>query len=202
MMRNVEAMKCVLALLACAACSGRHAPAEPPAPAPVVERPAAPTGPSLYDMPIELVDAKSQSIGLDVARGKPVLIAMFYASCTVACPLLVSEVSQVLAELPADLQGEVQVLLVSFDPARDTPAKLAALARERKLGDSFTLAVGSETDTRTLAALLGIKYRKLANGDFAHGSTIVALDREGREIARAESLGQRDPLVRALIAYH
>jgi protein SCO1 len=50
--------------------------------------------------------------------------------------------------------------------------------------------------------VLGVKYRKLANGDFAHGSTIVALDGEGREVARTDALGQRDPVVRGVIAYH
>lgn len=196
-------MKTLLALLACAACSAKTPPAAPAdtTPAPVPELPATEPGPSIYDLPITLVDANGLTIGLDVARGKPVLITMFYASCTVACPLLISEVSQVIAELPPDMQGEVEVLLVSFDPARDTPAKLAELARERKLGAGFTLAVASDADTRALAAVLGVKYRKLANGDFAHGSTIVALDPDGREIARTEALGQRTALVHALAAY-
>jgi len=204
-------MKRILLLLACVACSAKTPPAEPaataptsvpvPAPTPVPELPVSATGPSIYDLPITLVDSTGRTIGLDVARSKPVLISMFYASCTVACPLLVSEVSAVIAELPPDVQGKVEVLLVSFDPARDTPAKLAELARERKLGAGFTLAVASEADTRALAAVLGVKYRKLANGDFAHGSTIVALDPDGREIARAEALGQRAPLVHALAAY-
>lgn len=206
-------MKKLIALLALVACSGKSTPAEriappslpavAPASEPVPELPAAPpTGPSIYDLPITLVDANAQPIGLDVARGKPVLVTMFYASCSIACPLLISEVAQVIAELPPEMQDDVEVLLVSFDPARDTPAKLAELARERKLGAGWTLAVANDADTRALAAVLGVKYRKLANGDFAHGSTIVALDREGREIARTDSLGQRDPLVRALIAYH
>lgn len=159
-------------------------------------------GPSIYDLPVSLVAADGTHIGLDVARGKLVLVSMFYASCTVACPLLVSEVNQVLAELPADVRDDVAVLLVSFDPARDTPAKLGEVARERKLDAQWTLAVASDSDARALAAVLGVKYRKLANGDFAHGSTIVLLDREGREISRADALGQRDSLVRAAIAYH
>ena len=196
-------MKRMLVLLACVACSAKTPPAEHAAttPVPVPELPAAAPGPSIYDLPISLVDANGRTIGLDFARGKPVLVTMFYASCTVACPLIVSEVSAVIAELPPDMQDEVEVLLVSFDPARDTPAKLAELARERKLGAGFTLAVGSDADTRALAAVLGVKYRKLANGDFAHGSTIVALDPDGREIARTEALGQRAPLVHALAAY-
>jgi protein SCO1/2 len=126
---------------------------------------------------------------------------MFYASCAVACPLLVSEVDQVLAELPESARRDVEVLLVSFDAARDTPAKLSALAQDRRLDDSrWTLAAASDGDARALAAMLGIKYRRLANGDFAHGSTIVALDGEGHPIARTDALGQRAALLAALTA--
>lgn len=204
-----------LLFVACIACSARVTPTDPIERAQPIENtalapeppatessvpPAGETtpGPSIYDLPIRLVAANGESIGLDVARGKPVLVSMFYASCTVACPLLISEVQQVLAELPAD--HDVQVLLVSFDAARDTPEKLTMLARERKLDERFTLAAASDADARALAAVLRAKYRKLANGEFAHSSTFVALDREGREIARADALGQRGPLVRALSA--
>jgi protein SCO1/2 len=201
-------MKRAVILALVAACSGRAAApehtinnTEVAAPATPVEQPPAP-GPSIYDLPVALVTSRGDHVGLDVQRGKPVLVAMFYASCSIACPLLVSEVGQVLAELPDNVRADTQVLLVSFDPARDTPAKLADVVRERRLDEHWTVAAASDADARALAAVLGVKYRRLANGDFAHGSTIVALDGEGREIARTDSLGNRDPLVRALIAYH
>jgi protein SCO1/2 len=115
--------------------------------------------------------------------------------------LIISEVDQVIEELPADARGDVQVLLVSFDAERDTPEKLSSLARERKLDDArWTLATANDADARALAAVLGIKYRKLANGEFAHGSTIVVLDAEGHPVARTDSLGQRAPLLAGLTA--
>lgn len=199
----------VALLVAPAACSGRgtqappianRAPAEAPAgaPAEVAVRRELVRGPSIYDLPVQLVTADGTRVDLDVARGKPVLVSMFYASCSIACPLLLSEVGQVLAELPPAVRDDVQVLMVSFDAARDTPAKLTELARERKLGAQWTLATASDADARALAAVLSVKYRKLANGEFAHGSTIVALDGEGHPIARTDALGHRDPLVIAL----
>lgn len=193
-------------LLALAACNARVPSAGQPGPiantAPATEQvaPQLERGPSIYDLPVQLVTAEGKPVGLDVARGKLVLVTMFYASCSVACPLLVSEVGQVLAELPPETRREVQVLLVSFDAARDTPEKLAELARERKLDAQWTLAAANDADARALAAVLSVKYRKLANGEFAHGSTIVALDREGRPIARTDALGHRTPLLRALAA--
>ncbi|HEU4615365.1 MAG TPA: SCO family protein [Kofleriaceae bacterium] len=201
-------MRLALFALACAACSGRAptnhvVPANrdaTPTPAPVetAAAPAAPLGPSIYDLPVHLTDSQGRAIGLDVARGAPVLVTMFYASCSIACPLLVSEVGQVLAELPEPARSHTRVLLVSFDAERDTPERLAELVRERKLDARWIVAAAPDADARALAAVLGFRYRKVANGDFAHGSTIVALDAEGRPIARTDALGQRAALVRAL----
>ncbi len=201
-------------LLACVACTARVTPTAPlentaasiqteTATATESET-AAPiepaSGPSLYDLPITLTTSTGAKVDFDLARGEPVLVSMFYASCSVACPLIISELQQTLAELPPGMR--VRVLLVSFAAARDTPEKLQALAHERKLDDRFTLAAASDADARALAAVLGVKYRRLGSGEFAHGSTIVALDGEGREVARADSLGQRGALVRGLAALH
>lgn len=185
-----------------AACRGGAPADRPAAPEPlavpveqvVVREPE----PSIYDLPIELRDANDRVVGLDVARGKPVLVTMFYASCPVACPVLLQEVKQVVAELPAALQDDVRIVLVSFDPDRDTPAKLRELVAARGLDDRYTVAVASASDARALAATLGVTYRKLDNGEFFHGATIVALDREGRPVARTDQLGQRGVLAAAL----
>ncbi len=52
---------------------------------------------------------------------------------------------------------------------------------------------------RTLPNFLGIQYRRLPEGGFAHISVIVAFDRAGSMIARAES-GDADftPVVEAI----
>ena len=186
-----------------AACSSGVPTERAAAPVPVPVSPvevtvAADPEPSIYDLPIELRDARDRVIGLDVARGKPVLIAMFYASCPVACPVLLQEVKTIVAELPAALQDEVRIVMVSFDAERDTPAKLTALMQERGLDSRWTVAAAKDPDARALAATLGVKYRKLDNGEFFHGATIVALDREGRPVARTDQLGQRGVLAAAL----
>lgn len=185
----------IMSLVALVACSGRarvehERPAQPP------QVRLEPQGPSIYDLGLQLRDANARTIGLDIHRGRRVIIAMFYASCDIACPLLLSEISQTLDELPAP--SDARVLMVSFDPERDTPAKLAELARQRHLDDRWTLAAASDADARALAAVLGVKYRKIEGGGYAHGSTIVVLDGDGQPIARTDSLGNRMPLIAAL----
>jgi protein SCO1/2 len=174
---------------------------EPPAaPAPQAEpTPIAPAldEPSIYELDLSLRTADNRDVGVDVERGHPVLISMFYASCPVACPVLIADIGRIVTELPPEVQRDVRVVLVSFDP-RDTPDRLAELATERKLDERWTLVSANESDARTLAAILGFKFRRLANGEYMHGSTIVALDVEGRPLARTEQLGQHAAILSAL----
>lgn len=181
-------MKALAIVLAVAACSG-HAPEH------VTPKPAKlGTGPSMYELALPLTSQTGAAIRLDVDRGHPTLVSMFYGSCTAACPALIDRVGRTLEQAPPD----TRVLLVSFDPARDTPARLAELAREHHLDSRWTLAAASPTDARTLAAVLGIKYRVLQNGEFFHTSVVTALDANGATLARAEGLGDSPALVEAL----
>lgn len=185
------------------ACSGQPKPhhvAPPPAP-PIASAPArVGTGPSLYELAIPLTSASGDRIGLDVDRGHPTLVSMFYGSCPAACPLLVEAIGRTLDQLPPAAREDARVVLVSFDPARDTPDRLRALARTHRLDGRWTLAAASDADARTLAAVLGIRYRAVAGGQFVHTSVIVALDRDGRALARLDGLGDATPLVEALAA--
>ena len=187
--------KLSLVLFALAACHRQAA--DPPSPVPVAPVRAVSTEPSIYDLHLRLRDATDREIGLDVGRGHPVLISMFYASCPVACPVLVADLGRIASELPPAMQSDLRIVLVSFDP-RDAPATLREVIAAHHLDARWTVAVATETDARTLAATIGFKYRKLESGDYAHGATIVALDAEGRPMARSERLGDHASLLAVL----
>jgi protein SCO1/2 len=147
-------------------------------------------------MPLTAADGKT--IALDTDRGHPTLISMFYSSCTAACPLMINTVKRTLDQVPASKRDDIRVLLVSFDPARDTPARLHELANMHHLDGRWTLAAASDDDARTLAAVLGIRYRAVEGGQFFHTSAILVLDRDGRTAARMDGLGDPSALVAAL----
>jgi protein SCO1/2 len=186
-------MKYLLATLALAACSGRAA-----APVAATKPPKLGSGPSLYELDMALTAQTGARIRLDVDRGHPTLVSMFYGSCAAACPALIDRIARTIDEVPEPARGETRVLLVSFDPARDTPDHLTELARAHHLDARWTLATASATDTQTLAAVLGIKYRVVNGGEFFHTSVVTALDGEGRPLTRAEGLGDSPSLVEAL----
>ncbi len=189
-----------LALALLVGCVQNHdrqpTPVDPVPVAPVEPTPAL-DEPSIYDLDLRLRTSEDVEVGIDVQRGHPVLMSMFYASCPVACPVLIEDLARTAASLPPEVQRDLRFVIVSFD-SRDTPEILRELIRARHLDDRWTVATANDTDARTLAATLGFKFRKLANGEYIHGATAVALDPEGRPIARSEQIGHREAIRAAL----
>lgn len=146
---------------------------------------------SVFDLGIQLTDQDGQKLSLDGHKG-PVLITMFYATCPAACPLLVADLKAIEAAMDTPTKEATRVVLVSFDPERDTTATLKTLAQKHKIDERrWRFARAADGDVRTLAAVLGIKYRKLPDGQYNHSSVIALLDRKGVVAARLE--GQEQP---------
>ncbi|MDZ7801045.1 MAG: SCO family protein [Trueperaceae bacterium] len=188
------------------------APRAEPGPDPTgavhVNRPGSPPatsslpGTSLYHLDATWTDSHGASFQLADLRGHPVLITMIYASCETACPILVRDAARTFGALPPEVQDDTRVLIVSFDPERDAPARLARYVRENDLDDPrWRFAVGAPHDTRALAALLGVRYRPAGNGMFSHSNLITVLDGDGVPSHRTEGLGRPvTPAIRAIEA--
>ena len=151
------------------------------------------TSESLYALPVQLVDQHSEAKALDLYRGHPVIVTMFYGSCSNACPLLIESIRATERALPADVRSDVRVLLISIDPKRDTPTALATIAKTRHVDTQrWTLARVDTDDVRLLAAALGVQYRQLPNDEFNHTSVLTVLDRKGALREKTELLGKAD----------
>lgn len=174
----------ILVLLACA---------DPPSSGP-------PPDGSIYAAPLVLESQSGAPIELGVHRGHPTFVAMIYTSCTIVCPMLVTQLQAAEAELTVDERDDARFLLLSLDPERDTPTALTDLARSHGL-PSATWALArpqSVTDVRTIAALLDIRFRPMPNGAIDHSAAVTLLDREGRIVARVD--GTNAPLTPLLTA--
>lgn len=158
-----------------------HGPALPAAELP---------GSSLFHLNSAWTNANGAPFRLPELRGRPSVVVMFYGDCTTACPLLVKTAQDIEAALPTELQGEVSFVMVTFATQADTPAKLKAYAASKDLDrDGWHWLVGSDLQTRQLATLLGVQYRDLGNGMFAHSNVVTVLDADGVPAARLEGLG-------------
>jgi protein SCO1/2 len=156
-------------------------------------------GDSIYRLAAQLEDQDGRAFALASLQGTPVLASMFYTSCDMVCPMIFETVHATLRALPPRQRDAVRVLMVSFDPARDTTAVLKKTAAAHDCDSRWLLARCDEPTARKVAAVLGIQYRRLANGEFNHSSIVDALDAQGRIIARTGKLGAADPVVLAAL---
>jgi len=77
-----------------------------------------------YARGFELTDHAGKPRTLADFRGKVVVVFFGYTRCPDVCPTTMVEMKQVMQKLGADAD-KVQVLFVTLDPERDTPAVLA-----------------------------------------------------------------------------
>jgi protein SCO1/2 len=149
---------------------------------------------SYYQLDTPLETHRSEQAAFSSFAGESALVSMFYGSCPHVCPMLISTIREIEKQLPTDAREKFKVALISVDPERDDPVALRALAeRHDVLNDRWTFARTDEHQTRALAAVLGIKYKALPNGDFNHTTAMILLDASGHEIARSGKLGAPDP---------
>ncbi|MGA2658513.1 MAG: SCO family protein [Verrucomicrobiota bacterium] len=141
---------------------------------------------SLYQVESQWTTDGGKPIRLRGLAGQPQVMLMFFSKCTSACPILLNDLKRISAALRPEQRAQVGFTLVSFDTERDTPA---ALAEYRQAWDlplkNWTLLSGHSDDVLELAALLGVKYRKAAAGQFAHSNVITVLNAKG-EIVRQQ----------------
>lgn len=152
-------------------------------------KPVAPAQPvsdrSLFQLDSSWTNDQGAALKLGSLGGRPLVITMFFAKCEYACPVLVHDMKKVEAALPADVRASTRFVLVSFDSERDTPAALAEYRKIHELPANWTLLRGSPDDVLELAALLGVKFKKDARGQFAHSNILTVLN-AGGEVAHQQ----------------
>ncbi len=95
-------------------------------------------------------------------RGKAVAIFFGYTHCPDVCPSTMSEMNQAMQLLGKDA-NRVQVLFVTVDPERDTPAVLASYVPA--FNPAFLGLYGSIAETAEVAKNFKIFYQKVKSKD-------------------------------------
>jgi len=160
------------------------------------------TDKSLYQVESSWTNDVGRVIPLRQFQGRVQLVVMFFASCTYACPILVNDLQRIAAALPASAGDKVGIVLISIDPERDTPDALHSFRLARHLpAERWSLLRGSSADTLELAMLLGVKYKREANGQFSHSNLITVLNPQGEIVHQVAGLNQNvDETVKKILA--
>lgn len=129
----------------------------------------------------KLTSAKGD-VSLSDYRGKLVLIYFGYTFCPDICPATLANVGQALRSLSESQAEDVQLIMISLDPERDTPEKLAEYVAH--FHPSFVGITGSQEKIDEVASLYGIFYEKHDGSEATgylidHTATLLVIDREG-----------------------
>lgn len=122
------------------------------------------------DGPVRLTDFK----------GKIEVVYFGYTYCPDVCPATLSKLADAMA-IVGDRADEVQVIMVSIDPARDTPELMKEYVTH--FYPDFLGLTGDEQTVNLIATLFGVTYQRVEGTDAGytmdHTSTVVLVDREG-----------------------
>lgn len=125
-----------------------------------------------------LMTSTGQPMRLSDFRGKYVLLLFGYTSCPDVCPMTLVDLVQTRARLGTH-RADVQVILVSVDPERDTPQRLAGYLAA--FDPSFLGMTGSPDEVSAIATRFGVFF-DVANGQgnfVEHSGTVTLLDPNG-----------------------
>jgi len=126
---------------------------------------------------LRLVDQAGDTVSLADFRGRRVLVAFAFGHCETVCPVLVRRA----VETRARLADAPELLVVTLDPWRDTPARLPHLASRWGLGPGEHLLSGDpDAVEATLDAWRIGRRRDPHTGDVVHGDVAYLVDGRGR----------------------
>lgn len=153
---------------------------------------------SLYQSQTQWTTSRNEPLQLASLAGTPQVVAFVYSHCISMCPVIVADLQRIEQKLPALQRDQVAFTLITLDPDRDTPETLAAFLAKHSLDSTrWRFLRGSADDTRELALLFNVRYRREGD-EIAHSNTISVLDRSGRLVHQRVGAGGLDAVVAAL----
>jgi protein SCO1/2 len=129
--------------------------------------------------PVDLVDQTGAAFGSARLQGRWSLLFFGFTSCPDVCPMtlaLLAQVEKSLADLPAEQRP--QIVLMSVDPKRDTPERLAAYVTH--FSPTFVGTTGSPEAIESFTRKLGVPVaiHTLDDGSYTvdHSATIFLIN--------------------------
>lgn len=151
-----------------------------------------PTDESIYNVNSTWQNRHGKSVPMNSLRGKVQVVAMVYTHCEHACPRILNDMQRIRDGLREESLSATNFTIISIDPERDTPGRLTDFARENNLSDDqWTLLNGDEGDVLEIAALLGVKYKRISDTDFTHSNMITILNKEGEVAYQRKQLSDQ-----------
>lgn len=141
---------------------------------------------TLIEPPLPVTDyslqtGNGETFRLSDQQGKIVLLFFGYTSCPDVCPITLGTFKQVYEKLGKDA-GKVAFVMITADPERDTPEKVAAYAAQ--FNPEFIGLSGDPSDLQQIWDELGVFVEKQESDSVvgylvSHTSSVYVIDQAG-----------------------
>lgn len=123
------------------------------------------SGPSAVAIggPFQLVDTSGRNVDQDMLKGKWSVVFFGFAHCPDICPTTLFEMAQV-EPLLGDKAKDLQTVLISIDPGRDTVAQMKAYVANDAFPKRLIGLTGSTAQVDAAAKAYRIYYQKVGDG--------------------------------------
>jgi protein SCO1/2 len=149
---------------------------------------------------VMLVDEQGKAFNTASLNGHWHLLFFGFTACPDVCPTTLSDMRRLLGQLPAEARDQLQLVLVSADPARDTPDALRTYLGYYRAG--FKGLTGEMAELQALSRALGLPFvpatETKGNYNVSHSSNIAIVDPDGKLRGHIHAPLQLDGLRKAL----
>jgi protein SCO1 len=135
-----------------------------------------------------LTDQKRRQVSLSQFRGKVVAVNFIYTSCALPqfCYRMANHFGVVQERFRDRMGRDLVLLTVTFDPARDTPERLAEYASQWKADpDVWHMLTGPTSAIQRVCNLFGVDFFP-DEGLMSHSLHTAVIDRSGTLVANIE----------------
>jgi protein SCO1/2 len=132
---------------------------------------------------LNLLDQNGQAVAVNQLKGQWSLLFFGYTFCPDICPATLAQLRQLQGQLPAQTLSNLQIVLVSVDPNRDTPEQLKKYLDYFDAG--FIGFTGEEATLQKFANALSIPYipadTSKENYTVDHSGNLVIIGPDGTQ---------------------
>ncbi|MBE2252477.1 MAG: SCO family protein [Myxococcus sp.] len=153
---------------------------------------AQPDARNVRSLPTSWKTEAGKQVSLEAWKGRWYALTFIYTSCAGSCPLTTKKLKRLDAALEA-AGKPLELVVVSLDPAHDTPPMLEQYRARYGLENAkrWNILVGDDAQVRTLTMLLEFKYtRNPESGVILHDNTVYLIDPKGTVHTSMSSLDQ------------
>jgi len=134
----------------------------------------------LADTVLKDQDGRDVRLMSDLMGQRVTVVDFIYTTCTTICPVLSATMAELQRKLGPRVGKDVQLVSITVDPLRDTPARLKAYSARHAAGGGWRWLTGSKSDVDSVLKAFGA----YTPDPESHPAMVMIGDGEGRTWTR------------------